>query len=223
MPQTNSAYKSNNVNLSYKSNIKSAIIVNGQATYLAPIEIKNSDDIRCLGISWDDCKTLHFGKNYSITVYYLPTTNKKFVDFLWAELNSRHSKEYRNTRCQIRGKFNKLKMCPDTISCSNCPYHRKPEDRQPSRLSWDELITSGSEPECDNDYFKAFLDQNELASIKKEMDSKDPNIARVMELKEIHDLDVHTIAEILKITERQVYYCIDQAKSIGASFKKNHY
>ncbi len=194
----------------------------GEIVYYAPVEVKSKEDLRCLGIQWGDCKTLHFGRSERLTVYYYPTTNKAFADMQWAELNTRHSRMYRSTRCLVPGKVKAQIVCPDTNKCSACPYHRKPEDRQTPEISWDEIIKTGYEPVSDDKNLRAFLAWMEFESIKKMMDAKDPNIARAIILKVLYNYNVQEIAESLQITVRQVYYCLQQAKQIGMLYKRNN-
>jgi len=46
------------VELSIK--LKTSVNENGETVYFAPVEVKNNEDFQYLGISWNDCKTLHF-------------------------------------------------------------------------------------------------------------------------------------------------------------------
>lgn len=196
---------------------------NGETVYYAPIEIRDKADLANYGISWEDCKTLHFGKSDHVTVYYFPTTNKAVADMQWAELNTAHSRGYRSVRCRVPGKRKDWIVCPDTNRCDQCPYHRKPEDRLPSVISWDSLIEGGYEPESEDRDLAARLAWMEFEEVKKVMDRKDPNIARAIVLKEMHGYEVSEIAGRLHLTERQVYYLLQQAKHIGKQYKeKNH-
>ena len=195
---------------------------NGRPVYYFPIEIKDKADLENYDITWDDCKTLRFGESDPITVYYFPTTNKALADFHWAELNTKHSKEYRSTRCTVPGKRKKLIKCPDTNKCSSCPFGRKPEDRKPNTISWDDLIGTRYEQSDDRET-RARLAWKEFEAVKVWMDEKDPNIARAIVLKEMYGYKAKEIAELLSITEREVYSCQDQAKAIGKKYKEKYY
>ena len=187
--------------------------------YYAPIEIKDSEDLANYGITWEDCKTLHFGKSDRVTVYYFPTTSKAFADSQWAELNTQHSRSYRSVRCKVPGKRKNLITCPDTNKCSDCPYGRSPEDRKANVISWDEMIDAGYEEQTEDRELAARLAWMEFEKVKAWMDAKDPNIARVIVLKEMQGYDATEIAQMLGITERQVYYCLQQAKQIGKQYR----
>ena len=195
---------------------------NGEILYYAPIEIKDKEDLNNYGITWDDCKTLHFGKSDRVTVYYFPTTSKAFADSQWAELNTQHSRSYRSVRCQVPGKRKKLISCPDTNRCSACPYGRKIEERKANVISWDDLIETGYEEQTNDKELAARLAWIEFEKVKKWMDAKDPNIARAIVLKEMQGYEVPEIAQKLGITERQVYYYLQQAKAIGKKYKDTY-
>ena len=221
MDRKNTGNLKTTIELSIK--LRTGINNNGETVYYAPIEIRDKADLANYGISWDDCKTLHFGQSDRVIVYYFPTTNKKFADSQWADLNTAHSRGYRSSRCLVPGKVKPWIVCPDTNKCSRCPYHRNPEDRQASVISWDGLIESGYEPESEDRELAARLAWMEFEEVKKVMDRKDPNIARAIILKEMHGYDVSEIAAKLHLTERQVYYLLQQAKNIGKQYKeKNH-
>ena len=194
----------------------------GEILYYAPIEIKDKADLANYGITWDDCKTLHFGQSDRVTVYYFPTTSKAFADSQWAELNTQHSRSYRSVRCKIQGKRKKLINCPDKNKCSACPFGRKPEDRKANIISWDELIENGYEEQTEDKELAARLAWMEFEKVKEWMDAKDPNIARAIVLKEMQGYEVSEIAQKLGITERQVYYCLQQAKTIGKKYKEKY-
>jgi len=89
-------------------------------------------------------------------------------------------------------------------------------------ISWDELISKGYESESEDKELAARLAWMEFEEVKKAMDAKDPNIARVIVLKEMHGYEVSEIAKKLQLTERQVYYCIQQAKQIGKQYKSGN-
>ncbi len=199
--------------------LKTTTTEKGEILYYAPIEINNKADLANYGITWDDCKTLHFGESDSVTVYYFPTTSKAFADSQWAELNTQHSKSYRSVRCPVPGKGKKLIYCPDTNKCSACPFGRKPEDRKANSLSWDELVESGYEVQTEDKELAARLAWMEFEKVKEWMDAKDPNIAKAIVLKEMVGDTVSEIALKLGIKERQVYYCLEQAKAIGKKYK----
>lgn len=194
----------------------------GEVIYYAPIEIKNEDDLTNYGITWDDCKTVHFGQSDRVVVYYFPTTNKELVDSQWAILNTEHSRSYRSVRCKVPGKCKPLITCPDTNKCSACPYNRRPEDREPNIISWDGLIESGYEVPSEDKKLTAQLAWMVFEKVKEWMDEKDPNIARAIIMREMEGYKVSEIAEKLDVTERQVYYYLQQAKAIGKKYREQY-
>ena len=42
-----------------------------------------------------------------------------------------------DTRCIVPGKQKPLIVCPECNKCSNCPFGRKPEDRQPRVIDYE--------------------------------------------------------------------------------------
>lgn len=191
----------------------------GEVVYFAPIEIKDKVDLANYGITWDDCEPLPFGTSERKTVYYYPTTNKEIADMFWKELNTKHSKEYRSTRCDdVPGKRKKKIVCPDTNKCSACPYGRKPEDKKAKVISLDGLAEGGCELPTEDREMRAAEARLIFEEVKKMMDEKDENIAKVVILKEVHELKVKEIARELGIDERQVYYCLKQAKDFGMKY-----
>ena len=190
--------------------------------YFAPIEIRDKADLENYGISWNDCKTLHFGKSERITVYYFPTTNKALADMQWAEINTKHSKEYRACRCLVPGKKKPLVVCPDKNLCSVCPYYREMEDRQARIISWDGLIETGYEPESENKAQAALEAWMEFEEVKRLMDEKNPAIAGAVVMKEMYGFTVPEIAKKLGVSQRRVYYLIAQAKTIEKEYARKN-
>ena len=192
----------------------------GEVVYFAPIVIKDKVDLANYSITWADYERLPFGTSERRTVYYFPTTNKEMADMFWKDLNTTHSKEYRSTRCDdVPGKRKKHIVCPDTNKCSACPYGRKPEDKKAKVISLDGLEQEGCEFAAEDREMRAVEARMTFEKVRVEMDKKDENIAKAVILKEMHELKVKEIAEELGIEERQVYYCLKQARDIGERFK----
>ena len=184
--------------------------------YYAPIEIKDRADLDNYGITWEDCKTLRFGTSDRITVYFFRTTNRKLAEEQWRYLNSQHSKGYRSTRCMVPGTQNPLIVCPDGNKCSACPYGLRPEDRQARIISWEGMAEEGCEP-AGSEMSDAGA---ELYEIRKRMDQKNPNIMKAVTLKELYGFTVPEIADILGITNRNVYFYLSRAREIGKEYGK---
>lgn len=225
MARTNEGNLRNNnlkADIDLSTNSRQGTNEKGEIVHYAPIEIKDKTDLANYGITWEDCKTLHFGQSDKVTVYFYPTTNKALSDMLWAELNTKHSKSYRSVRCLVPGKRKKLIICPDSNKCGACPYGRKPEDRKANIISWDELIENGYEERTEDRELAARLAWLEFEKAKVWMDAKDPNIAIAIYYKEMKGFEVSEIAEMLGITERQVYYCLQQAVVIGKKYHEKY-
>ena len=196
--------------------LEATINESGEAVYEAPIEIRDKADLANYGITWEDCKTLRFGTSDRITVYFFQTTNRKIAEEQWRYLNSRHSKGYRSTRCMVPGKKKHLIICPDSNKCSECPYGRKLEDRKARVISWEGMLEDSYEPAG-----QAPTDKRaELDEIKERLNRKNPDIMRVIILKELYGYSVSEIADMMGISERRVYYHIKQAKVIGEQYRE---
>lgn len=196
--------------------LKATINESGEAVYEAPIEIRDKADLANYGITWEDCKTLRFGTSDRIIVYFFRTTNRKLAEEQWRYLNSQHSKGYRSTRCLVPGTQNPLIVCPDGNKCSACPYGFRPEDRQARIISWEGMAEEGCEP-AGSEMSDAGA---ELDEIRKRMDQKNPNIMKAVTLKELYGFTVPEIADILGITNRNVYFYLSRAREIGEEYRK---
>lgn len=90
---------------------------------------------------------LIYGKNFhgseKVTVYFFKTENRSFAEYQWSYLDSQHSRGYASVRCMIPGKTKAFIKCPDTVSCTTCPYKDK---KQAPIISWDGLVETGYEP-----------------------------------------------------------------------------
>ena len=64
---------------------------------------------------------------------------------------------------------------------------------------------------------QAKLEYDEIRTL---MDSKNPIIAQVFEMKERDGFSVSEIADRLRIKPRNVYYYLDRAKAIGKKYNK---
>ena len=188
----------------------------GEVVYEAPIEIRDKADLENYVITWEDCKTLRFGKSDRITVYFFRTTNRQLAEEQWRYLNSQHSKGYRSTRCMVPGTQNPLIVCPDGNRCSACPYGMRPEDRQARIISWEGMAGDGYELSG-----SGLTDAGiELDEIRKRMDRKSPYIMQAVRLKELYGFTVPEIADILGISNRNVYFYLSRAKEIGEEYRK---
>lgn len=193
-------------------------VKDGCVNYYAPIEIEHSGQLETLNITWNDCRTWHIGSE-RVTVYLCPADEATYR-FLLGELRRKHRNGYRAVRCMVEGKLKPLIRCPESNKCSACPYGRKPEDREANIISWDGLIESGYEGEADNRMVEQLQAKLEYDEIRTLMDSKNPIIAQVFEMKERDGFSVSEIADRLHIKPRNVYYYLDRAKAIGKKYNK---
>ena len=193
-------------------------VKDGCVNYYAPIEIEHSGQLETLNITWNDCRTWHIGSE-RVTVYLCPADEATYR-FLLGELRRKHRNGYRAVRCMVEGKLKPLIRCPESNKCSACPYGRKPEDREANIISWDGLIESGYEGEADNRMVEQLQAKLEYDEIRTLMDSKNPIIAQVFEMKERDGCSVSEIADRLHIKPRNVYYYLDRAKAIGKKYNK---
>ena len=191
---------------------------NGIEIYAAPIEIEHKEQLETLGITQQECRTWYIGREKVIV--HLTPADKGTYHFLLDELRTRHRKEYRSRRCQIPGKNKPLIMCPECNRCSECPYPEYRDKHKANSISWDGLIESGYEGEADNcmvEQLQAKLEYDEIHTL---MDSENPIIAQVFEMKERDGFSVSEIADRLHIKPRNVYYYLDRAKAIGKKYNK---
>ena len=194
------------------------LVKDGCVNYYAPIEIEHSGQLETLNITWNDCRTWHIGSE-RVTVYLCPADEATYR-FLLGELRRKHRNGYRAVRCMVEGKLKPLIRCPESNKCSACPYGRKPEDREANIISWDGLIESGYEGEADNRMVEQLQAKLEYDEIRTLMDSENPIIAQVFEMKERDGFSVSEIADRLHIKPRNVYYYLDRAKAIGKKYNK---
>lgn len=200
--------------------LQTAVNENGEIVYQAPIEITGDADLANYGITWEDCRTLHFGRSEKIIVYYFPTTNRRFAEEQWRYLNTKHSKGYRSTRCMVPGKQKPLIVCPDINRCSACPYGRSAEDRQAQVISWEGLIETGYESASGKDETENADRGMDLEKVLAFMERRFPGIVRIIILKEVYGYSASEIAEDVGIPERRVYYYLNQTKKIGKEYKE---
>ena len=168
------------------------LVKDGCVNYYAPIEIEHSGQLETLNITWNDCRTWHIGSE-RVTVYLCPADEATYR-FLLGELRRKHRNGYRAVRCMVEGKLKPLIRCPESNKCSACPYGRKPEDREANIISWDGLIESGYEGEADNRMVEQLQAKLEYDEIRTLMDSENPIIAQVFEMKERDGFSVSEIA-----------------------------
>ena len=159
-----------------------SIGADGTIFYDAPIQIRDQQDLDNYHISWQDCRTLNFRGSERVTVFFMKVESRALAEYMWASLNTQHSRGYAATRCWIPGKRKPFIRCPDTTPCASCPYR---DSKQAPVISWDELIETGYEPAEAASPEERSIAKAEYESIKSVMDSEDPHIAQAFEMKEL--------------------------------------
>lgn len=184
---------------------------NGEILYPCPIRINDDRDRKNYHITDGDCITISFGGSEKVRVYMHMDSNKDLSDFCWSDLNSEHSRKNRESRCMIKGQRKDYIRCPDTRSCSECPYR---QNKQRAVISLDSYLEDGHE------ISSAFSAEDEaMLNIQREelyslMKSEDPRIEEAYKLKTIMNYDIKEIADILKVSPPRVYQLLDEAKKI---------
>ena len=196
-----------------------SIGADGAILYDAPIQIRDQEDLDNYHISWRDCRTLNFHGSERVTVYFMAVESRALAEYMWASLDTQHSRGFASTRCWIPGKRKPFIKCPDTISCANCPHK---EDKQPPVISWDELVETGYEPVANTSPEESAVAKSEYDSIKTVMNIEDPHIAQAFEMKELLGYSVKEIAAELDLSEPRIYQLVARAKAIGREYRKKN-
>ena len=197
-----------------QSKYKGKINAEGKQVYNAPIRIVDRKDLKNYGITWKDCESFYVGGIEAMNVYMYETEDPMLADCFWKEINVEHHRNCRGTRCLVPGTLKPLIVCPECNKCSECPYGKKNEYRQPRIINYDvpeELMGD----ECNE-----FSGMNEAESemvydeIIAALRRKDPLIAEVFTRYHTYDYDAPEIATELGIDKRKVYYLKQQAEQI---------
>ena len=196
-----------------------SIGADGAILYDAPIQIRDQEDLDNYHISWRDCRTLNFHGSEKVTVYFMAVESRALAEYMWASLDTQHSRGFASTRCWIPGKRKPFIRCPDTISCANCSHK---EDKQPPVISWDELVETGYEPTANASPEENAVAKSEYDSIKAVMDIEDPHIAQAFEMKELLGYSVKEIAAELDLSEPRIYQLVARAKAIGREYRQKN-
>ena len=196
-----------------------SIGADGAILYDAPIQIRDQEDLDNYHISWGDCRTLNFHGSERVTVFFMKVESRALAEYMWASLDTEHSRGYAATRCWIPGKRKLFIRCPDTASCANCPHK---EDKQPPVISWDELVETGYEPAASASPEESTMTKSEYEIIKAAMDAEDIRIAKAFEMKELFGFSVREIAAEFQLSEPRVYQLIARAKAIGREYRQEN-
>lgn len=207
----------------YSGKLRESIIMeSGETLYRAPIEVSgvSSEYLAQYQISKDECKPMRFSseKEKEKKYYCCLTENKAVADFLWAEVNTEHSRGYRKKRCMIPGRRDPLIKCPDTNRCCECPYPAHRDEHDADEIGLERMEEDG----CPIPRAKSIMSEEsvslELEEVCKLIRQKNPKYEMAIVLKEYFGYSVKEIAEMLDETERNIYYFLKQAKEIGKKY-----
>lgn len=196
-----------------QSKYKEKINAEGKQVYNAPIRIVDRNDLKNYGITWKDCESFYVGGIEAMNVYMYETDDPILADCFWKEINVEHHRNCRGTRCLVPGTLKPLIMCPECNKCSNCPYGRKPEDRQPRVIDYEvpeDLMNNNDDFSTMNEAESEMIYEELIAAMRR----KDPLIAEVFIRYHTYDYDAPEIAAELGIDKRKVYYLKQQAEQI---------
>ena len=196
-----------------------SIGADGTIFYDAPIQIRDQEDLDNYHISWRDCRTLNFHGSERVTVFFMKVESRALAEYLWASLDTEHSRGYASVRCMIPGKRKAYIKCPDTNSCANCPHKG---DKQAPVISWDGLVETGYEPAASASPEESTMTKSEYEIIKAAMDAEDIRIAKAFEMKELFGFSVREIAAEFQLSEPRVYQLIARAKAIGREYRQEN-
>ena len=196
-----------------------SIGADGAILYDAPIQIRDQQDLDNYHISWRDCRTLNFHGSERVTVFFMKVENRALAEYLWASLDTEHSRGYASARCMIPGKQKAYIKCPDTNSCANCPHKG---DKQAPVISWDGLVESGYELAAGASPEESAVTKSEYEGIKAAMDGEDIRILRVVEMKELLGYTVKEIAAELLVSEPRIYQILSRARKIGREYRQKN-
>lgn len=196
-----------------QSKSKGRINDEGKLVYDGPIRILNQQDLDHYDVTWKDCVRLPVGGVETMDVLMWEFETPELAAFQWNELNAEHHRNSRGTRCIVPGKQKPLIVCPECNSCANCPFGRKPEERQPRVIDYEEpedLMNNSEDFSRMNQAEGEMIYDDLIATMRR----KDPLIAEVFTRYHTYGYDAPEIAAELGIDKRKVYYLKQQAEQI---------
>ena len=182
--------KTKKAGLEAKFKHNTSIGEDGAILYDAPIQIRDQADLENYNISWGDCRTLNFHGSERVTVFFMKVESRALAEYMWASLDTEHSRGYASVRCMIPGKRKAYIKCPDTNSCAKCPHKG---DKQAPVISLDGLVESGYDPAAGASPEENAVAKSEYRSIKAVMDGEDIRISKAFE----RDADIAVAHQIL--------------------------
>jgi len=188
----------------------------GEPIYLAPIEVEHRENLETLHITYAECKTWHIGSE-PVCVHLTPAS-AEIYDLLLGDLRAKHRDGVRRSRCMVIGKRGKPIRCDERNKCRECPFGRKPEDREYQEVSWNEMVEKGYDPAAHDSTSEPALNRFAYQEIRAEWDAEDQRLSRAFEMSEA-GYDVKDIMTELKLSKRRIYQLIEKAKEMA---KQSH-
>ncbi len=186
------------------------MIAAGEPIYLAPVEVKRRENLETLHITYAECKTWHIGAE-PICVHLTPASAEVY-DLLLGDLRARHRDGVRKSRCMVIGKRGRPIRCDERNRCAECPYGRKPEDRENQEISWDEMLAGGYEETGADTTANTVIAKMEIEEVEARLDSRDPRIMKAIRMRDA-GYDVKEIMDKLGLSQRRVYQLLKVAKA----------
>ena len=182
----------------------------GEPIYLAPVEVEHRENLETLHVTYAECKTWHIGAE-PICVHLTPASAEVY-DLLLGDLRARHRDGVRKSRCIVIGKRGRPIRCDERNKCSECPFGRRPEDREAQVISWDEMVGGGYEIAGSDTTADTVFTKMEIEEAEARLDSKDPRIMKAIRMRDA-GYDVKDIMDKLGLSQRRVYQLLKAAKA----------
>jgi hypothetical protein len=74
--------------------------------------------------------------------------------------------------------------CDERNKCRECPFGRKPEDREHQEVSWNEMVDKGYDPAAHDSTSEPALNRITYQEIRAEWNAADPRLTRAFEMSE---------------------------------------
>lgn len=183
----------------------------GEPIYLAPIRIEIREQLENLHTDYAHLRTWHIGAE-AVTVKLTPC-NEAIYDMMVSILRTEHRDGVRKSRCVVRGKRGGTIRCDERNRCRECPYGRKPEDREYQEVSWDELVETGFDSGTADTTSAPVLFDMAVEDARRQMAAEDPRLVTVYDMLDEHK-SIDDIMAALGISQRRVYQLIARCREI---------
>jgi hypothetical protein len=112
----------------------------------------------------------------------------------------------------VIGKRGKPIRCDERNRCSECPFGRTPENREPQEISWDEL--EGYEAESYDTTADEVMARLGRQALIEKLKATDPRLATVFRMQQ-EGYDIPDIMAELNLSQRRVYDLVKKVKTIA--------